>query len=116
MRQQLSAIQRELAALTRTTSVSNATPIIPDVQNPNNRGQGSELDNEEQAEVEDMAEIKAKIEAMAKDSEERKMGVREWRRLKRIPQGSVEHGVIRSYVGLSIPFHCTRLFSLFRLA
>ena len=47
-----------------------------------------------------MAEIKAKIEAMAKDSEERKMGVREWRRLKRIPQGSVEHGVIRSYVGL----------------
>ena len=49
--------------------------------------------------MEDMAEIKAKIEAMAKDSEERKMGVREWRRLKRIPQGSVEHGVIRSYVG-----------------
>ena len=51
-----------------------------------------------------MAEIKTKIEAMAKDSEERKMGVREWRRLKRIPQGSVEHGVIRSYVGPLSPF------------
>ncbi|KAH8084891.1 ATP-dependent protease La [Cristinia sonorae] len=100
LRQQLSAIQRELASLTRTTAVSNATSIIPENQNQNvnPRSQGSELDNEEQAEVEDMADIKAKIEAMAKDSEERKMGVREWRRLKRIPQGSVEHGVIRNYL------------------
>lgn len=35
---------------------------------------------------------------MEQGSEERKMGVREWRRLKRIPQGSVENGVIQSYL------------------
>ena len=45
-----------------------------------------------------MADIRSKIEAMAKDSEERKMAVREWKRLQRIPSGSVEHGVIRNYV------------------
>ncbi|EDR09374.1 uncharacterized protein LACBIDRAFT_248873 [Laccaria bicolor S238N-H82] len=40
------------------------------------------------------------------------MGVREWRRLKRIPQGSVENGVIRSYLEwlTSIPWpNSTRL-------
>ncbi|THH30318.1 hypothetical protein EUX98_g3872 [Antrodiella citrinella] len=91
LRQQLSAIQRELANLTRNGVVSPSASAASDVSN--HSGQGSELDNEEQAEVEDMADVKAKIEAMAKDSEERKMGVREWRRLKRIPQGSVEHGL-----------------------
>ncbi|EDR09375.1 uncharacterized protein LACBIDRAFT_326126 [Laccaria bicolor S238N-H82] len=45
-----------------------------------------------------MADLKRRIEAMEPGSEERKMGVREWRRLKRIPQGSVENGVIRSYL------------------
>lgn len=50
-----------------------------------------------------MADLKRKIEAMAHGSEERKMGVREWRRLKRIPPGSVENGVIRSYVSFQ-PF------------
>lgn len=58
----------------------------------------SELDDDEQHEADDMAELKKKIEAMEPGSEERKMGVREWRRLKRIPAGSVENGVIRSYV------------------
>jgi len=38
-----------------------------------------------------------------------KMGVREWRRLKRIPLGSVEHGVIRSCLEqLTAQFHCHR--------
>ena len=64
-------------------------------------GPVSELDDDGQSEVEEMADVKAKIEAMAKDSEERKMAVREWKRLKRIPQGSVEHGVIRNYVCFS---------------
>lgn len=64
----------------------------------------SELDDDEQAEVDDMADIKAKILAMAPVSEERKMGAREFKRLKRIPQGSVEHGVIRNYVRISILF------------
>ena len=59
---------------------------------------GSELDDDEQHELDDMADLKCKIEAMEHGSEERKMGVREWRRLKRIPQGSVENGVIRTYL------------------
>lgn len=61
------------------------------------------MDDNEQSEAEDMAEIRSKIEAMAKDSEERKMAVREWKRLQRIPSGSVEHGVIRSYVSVQFP-------------
>ena len=92
LRQQLAAIQRELQDLRR--SAPNGMTNDP------SSGSGSpvsELDDEN-AEVEDMADIRTKIEAMAKDSEERKMAVREWRRLKRIPQGSVEHGVIRNYV------------------
>lgn len=58
----------------------------------------SDLD-EEQDDVDELAGIRNKIEAMAPNSEERKMAVREWKRLKRIPAGSVENGVIRSYVG-----------------
>ncbi len=47
-----------------------------------------------------MAEIRSKIEAMAKDSEERKMAVRDWKRLQRIPSGSAEHSVVRNYVSI----------------
>ncbi|KAJ3538065.1 hypothetical protein NM688_g6574 [Phlebia brevispora] len=93
LRQQLAAIQRELQDLRRSPSIGGGLST-------GDSGPGSpvsELDDES-AEAEDMSEIKAKIEAMAKDSEERRMAVREWRRLKRIPQGSVEHGVIRNYV------------------
>lgn len=90
LRQQLAAIQRELANLNRSNPTSTT--------NNTDGKQSSELDNDEQAEVEDMADIRAKIEAMAQGSEERKMAVREWRRLKRIPPGSVEQGVVRNYV------------------
>lgn len=87
LRQQLAAIQRELHSLQR----SGGQPGSGD-------NSSSELDDDEQHEADDMADLKRKIEAMELGSEERKMGVREWRRLKRIPQGSVENGVIRSYV------------------
>ena len=92
LRQQLAAIQRELNNL-KGSSPGGAGPAAS-----NGSRSGSELDDNEQSEAEDIADIRSKIEAMAKDSEERKMAVREWRRLKRIPQGSVEHGVIRNYV------------------
>ncbi|KAJ7224383.1 ATP-dependent protease La [Mycena pura] len=86
LRQQLAVIHKELQALSGL---------------PGNlvNGQGSsELDDDEQHEADDLADLKRRIEAMEPGSEERKMGVREWRRLKRIPQGSVENGVIRSYL------------------
>lgn len=90
LRQQLAAIQRELHSLT-----SNS----PRNSNSNSaESSGSELDDDEQHDADDLADLKRKIEAMDHGSEERKMGVREWRRLKRIPQGSVENGVIRNYL------------------
>ena len=100
LRQQLAAIQRELNNLHRTSSPLGAnTPSgMPD----DGHSSGSELDDEQQNDVEEMADVKSKIEAMAKDSDERKMAVREWKRLKRIPQGSVEYGVIRNYVSVPL--------------
>jgi ATP-dependent Lon protease len=95
LRQQLAAIQRELQLLIGsennarlTNQPANGEPAQP---------VSSELDDEDAHEASDLADLKAKIEAMVPGSEERKMGVREWRRLKRIPAGSVENGVIRSY-------------------
>lgn len=117
LRQQLAAIQAELSALNRPSPSPNNS-----FQNPNNRtwnkssrpgnadwpervdgsastneGTGSELDREGQEE-DDMLDVKRKIEAMEVGSEERRVGVNEWRRLKRIPQQSAEYGVVRNYV------------------
>ncbi|KAJ7132127.1 Lon protease C-terminal proteolytic domain-containing protein [Mycena epipterygia] len=88
LRQQLAAIHKELQSLSGASSGN-----LVGGQNP-----ASELDDDEQLEADDLADLKRRIEAMEPGSEERKMGVREWRRLKRIPQGSVENGVIRSYL------------------
>lgn len=96
LRQQLAAIQRELSTLQRGNANGTAAPSDASTTNSS-----SELDDDEQHEADDLADLKKRIEAMEPGSEERKMGVREWRRLKRIPQGSVENGVIRSYVGAS---------------
>ena len=110
LRQQLAAIQRELNALQRGSSSASSpsSPPSPPSSSPavgdaagGGSGSGSglaELNDDEQSEADDMAELKRKIESMGPGSDERKMGVREWKRLKRIPQGSVEHSVIRSYV------------------
>ncbi|KAF8583407.1 ATP-dependent protease La [Ramaria rubella] len=91
LRQQLAAIQRELSNLHRGPSAKRIGGSGSD-ERP------SELDDDEAHEAEDLADIRRKIEAMDVGSEERKTGVREWKRLKRIPQGSVEHGVIRNYL------------------
>ena len=104
LRQQLAAIQRELHALQKSNGIMSVNQIPSDPSNKNEAGSSSELDDDEQHEVDDMADLKKRIEAMAHGSEERKMGVREWRRLKRIPAGSVENGVIRSYVSFQFLF------------
>jgi len=88
LRQKLVAIQKELQALGRHPRAgAGAGGTAP-----------SELDDDDQADADDMTLLRQKIEAMAKDSEERKVAVSEWRRLKRIPSGSAENAVIRTYV------------------
>ncbi|KIK13185.1 hypothetical protein PISMIDRAFT_119358 [Pisolithus microcarpus 441] len=96
LRQQLAAIQRELQSLYTT---GNAVPAGPP-GSPGLKvgGSGSEPDDDEQADADDLADLKKKIETLEAGSEERRVGVREWRRLRRIPQGSVENGVIRTYL------------------
>lgn len=98
LRQQLAAIQRELNHLHRTSSTGAGGAGAKRLPGDESNRVPSELDDDEANEAEDMADIRRKIEATEVGSEERKMGVREWKRLKRIPQGSVEHGVIRNYV------------------
>lgn len=97
LRQQLAAIQRELHSL--HNSPGTAGPGF------GTGGATNELDDDDQADADDLADLRRKIEALDVGTEERKVGVREWRRLKRIPQGSVENGVIRSYVS---PFGFSR--------
>jgi ATP-dependent Lon protease len=90
LRQQLSLIQKELATLNSPNGPEmnlNGTPKPP-----------SDLDDEESGENDELAELRRGIERMRKGSEERKMAVREWRRMKRIPTGSAENGVVRGYL------------------
>ncbi|KDQ11191.1 hypothetical protein BOTBODRAFT_57522 [Botryobasidium botryosum FD-172 SS1] len=89
LRQQLQAIQRELSRLTRTGS--------PTVSSSASGGNTSPADDEAE-DADDLSELRGKVEAMLDGSEERKMGLRELKRLKRIPTGSVEHGVVRGYL------------------
>jgi ATP-dependent Lon protease len=102
LRQQLAAIQRELSSL-RSSSLPSSSATDSSAFGATSTGAngGNELDDDESAESSDLLDIRSKIECMEQGSEERKMGVREWRRLKRIPGGSVENGVIRSYVSRS---------------
>ncbi|KAL5520372.1 hypothetical protein ACEPAG_9596 [Sanghuangporus baumii] len=86
LRQQLAAIQRELAALG-----------VADTGSTSLGGGSSDLEGEDAA-GDDMPEIKKRIEAMVRGSEERKMAVREWRRLKRMPQQFADSSVIRNYL------------------
>jgi ATP-dependent Lon protease len=101
LRQQLHAIQKELASLHKSGK--------KDETGADNRESGSELDEDGGDEDAFMAELKEKIENMEKNSEERRMAAREYQRLKRIPATSVEHGVIRTYVSpLNQPLsHCS---------
>jgi ATP-dependent Lon protease len=103
LRQQLQAIQQELANLNRSPKEAKdnskgAHPKDDNIASGPGDGDTSKEFDEEGDEAEYFADIRAKIEAMLPGSEERKMGVKEYRRLKRIPSGSMEHGVIRSYV------------------
>ncbi len=101
LRQQLHAIQKELTSLHKSGKKDEA--------GADNREGGSELDEDGGDEDAFMFELKEMIEAMEKDSEERRMAAREYQRLKRIPPTSVEHGVIRTYVSpLNRPLlHCS---------
>lgn len=90
LRQQLYLIQKELATLN--------SPTGPETTIGANSKPASDLDDEEGGEEDELAQLKQGIERMRKGSDERKMAIREWRRMKRIPTGSAENGVVRGYL------------------
>lgn len=92
----MQAIQRELARLSRSNT--SGPPTTGGSSGDSTRSNGSSDLDDDQDEGDELSDLKKKIEMMAVGSEERKMGAREWKRLKRIPPGSVENGVIRNYV------------------
>ncbi|KAF7978154.1 hypothetical protein HWV62_1328 [Athelia sp. TMB] len=106
LRQQMAAIQRELAALnapsprslsSNPNSPSNPNPNSSNPNNNNNSNGRSELDDDDAADESELASLKAKLEALP-PGEARRTGVREWRRLRRTQAGSVEGGVLRTYL------------------
>lgn len=110
LKQQLEAIQKELYNLQRQNNASTSTPAQSNgvhegfgFGNNLSSPQSGELDEDDDLNADLAADaslvtLKRKIEALSRGSEERKMGAREWKRLRRIPPGSVEYGVITSYV------------------
>ncbi|EJU00206.1 hypothetical protein DACRYDRAFT_117270 [Dacryopinax primogenitus] len=96
IREQLASLSRALASLSSSGTSSPTSPSTRSVAS-GQEAPKSELDEDVQGEDE-LADIKRQIEALVKGSEERKAGVREWRRLRMIPPGSVETGVIRGYL------------------
>jgi ATP-dependent Lon protease len=109
LRQQLAAIQRELQQLQGTGANMRLLPGSSGSKTP------SELDDDSQQDQEELDDMRCKIEALEKDSEERKVCVREWRRMKRTQPSSVEQGVIRSYVSIwDIPYHYHSLYLVVR--
>ncbi|KAG7087442.1 hypothetical protein E1B28_013408 [Marasmius oreades] len=109
LRQQMRAIEKELRDLQQPSQ--NPQSQVNSTDANSNRGiesqKNSELDLDQSPEAEDaeLSEIKRKIEAMEPGSEERKAGVREWRRYRRLtgsggPGGgmSVEGSVIRGWL------------------
>jgi ATP-dependent Lon protease len=77
LRQQLAAIQRELHLLHRSNSNGGSAhpSILPPPMGEAGSGGLSELDDDEQREADDMADLKRRVEAMEPGSEEPKMGV-----------------------------------------
>jgi len=99
--QQLTAIQRELSAVQRGVSDSTKSSSA-------NNSAMSELDDDDQCKVDDSADLK-KIETIQSGIEERKVGMREWRRLKRIPHGSIKNELCTPSRPFSFttPLRCT---------
>jgi len=103
----LESVHRELHSLHRqdTDSSHTSNGVAEDLVDPSANpasSQNSDLEDEDPnadpSEDASLIALKRKIEALSPGSEERQMGAREWKRLRRIPPGSVENGVIRSYV------------------
>ncbi|KAJ8074775.1 hypothetical protein PM082_019100 [Marasmius tenuissimus] len=106
LRQQMRAIEKELRDLQQQQNQTSQSQANSDSSRD---GQKSELDLDQAPDAEDaeLTEIKRKIEAMEVGSEERKAGVREWRRYRRLTGGggpgggggmSVEGSVIRGWL------------------
>ena len=92
--QHLTAIQQELHTLQKHNGFMFINQMPGSPSNKTKTGSSSGLDDNEQHNFDDLADLKRKIESMVNGLEECKMGIREWRWLKCIPAGSVENGVI----------------------
>ncbi|THV03449.1 ATP-dependent protease La [Dendrothele bispora CBS 962.96] len=116
LRQQMRAIEKELRDLQSSPgSGGDASGISssrdqsgPSGSSKNSRNTDLDFDTNESEDVE-LMDIRKKLEAMEHGSEERKAGVREWRRLRRLMGGSgagggggggmsVEGGVLRGWL------------------
>jgi len=80
---------REMSALQRDVRSSTT-------YNPANNSTMSELDDDSEHEADNLADMKKKIEAVQFGTVEKKVGIRECRRFKRIFQGGIGDGVVRS--------------------
>lgn len=107
LRQQLRAIEKELKELQQQAPSSTGVSGTPNPSSPGSAvRQNSDLDLDlNESEDVELMDIRRKLEAMEPGSEERKAGVREWRRLRRLMGAngggggsSVEGGVIRGWV------------------
>ncbi|GAA96307.1 uncharacterized protein L969DRAFT_51467 [Mixia osmundae IAM 14324] len=94
LRSQMEAIAQELKDLDRAER--NTTPRAPTTPT-GNRG-GFIVDGGEGEEDEEMKELENRLEKAGLPTDAHKLAQREFKRLKKIPQQSVEHGVIRNYL------------------
>ncbi|KAK7441801.1 hypothetical protein VKT23_016463 [Stygiomarasmius scandens] len=113
LRQQMRAIEKELRDLQASSGPggdASATSASREVS-PSGTGKKSENDldfDSSESEDAELMDIRRKLEAMEPGSEERKAGVREWKRLRRLMGGpgsgggggamSVEGGVLRGWL------------------
>ena len=88
--------EKEKTRLTREMSALQRGVRSSTTYNPANNSTMSELDDDSEHEADNSADLKKKIEAVQFGTVEKKIGIREWRRFKRIFQEGIGDGVTRS--------------------
>jgi hypothetical protein len=114
LRQQLAAVRAELDALQQGNHSgvggSGSGGGVGGRGNAIGGGGGGEWDAsmDPEGDPDGLLELKQKIEKLGPGTEERRVAISEWKRLKRIPNASVEWGIVRGYVCSSFYFRLHR--------